>query len=110
MNSKIFRFAFKDYFPELLGDTRELSKIFFENVAVKEVDSDTNEILDILVNKIYELKKLGHDTFLLEQKIELELCQLYALSTDELALLSSTPVVSGDTLFKTSDLSSLVSS
>ena len=35
-NSKLFFFCFKDNFPELLGETRELSKVFFEKIPVKK--------------------------------------------------------------------------
>ena len=41
-NSSLFKFCFRDSFPELLGGTRELSKIFFEKIPVIPVSTDTN--------------------------------------------------------------------
>lgn len=35
-NSSIFKFCFRDAFPELQGGTRELSKIFFDKIPVKK--------------------------------------------------------------------------
>ncbi|MFN8257711.1 MAG: Eco57I restriction-modification methylase domain-containing protein [Bacteroidales bacterium] len=42
-NSKLFKYCFKDYFPELQGGTRELSKVFFQKIPVKRI-SDVEEI------------------------------------------------------------------
>jgi hypothetical protein len=41
-NSSLFKFCFRDSFPELLGDTRELSKIFFDKISVREVSIAEN--------------------------------------------------------------------
>ena len=89
LNSRIFRFAFKDYFPELLGDTRELSKVFFENVTVKPVDAATEEFFEILVEQIGEAKSAGKPTQNLEAEIELRLQEIYALSPSEIMLIDS---------------------
>ncbi len=88
-NSRLFRFAFKEYFPELLGDTRELSKVFFETVTVKQVDAKTDLIFEKLVSDIENLKKLGKPTLDLEQEIETRLAEIYSLSTSEIALVGS---------------------
>jgi hypothetical protein len=32
LNSSLFKFCFRDNFPELLGGTRELRKIFFDKI------------------------------------------------------------------------------
>ena len=37
-NSSLFKYCFREYFPELLGGTRELSKIFFDKIPVIQVD------------------------------------------------------------------------
>ncbi len=36
LNSSLFKFCFRDNFPELLGGTRELRKIFFDKIPVKK--------------------------------------------------------------------------
>jgi hypothetical protein len=89
LNSKLFRFAFREYFPELLGDTRELSKIFFENVTVKPIDNSQNHYFSNLINEIVDLKINGKDYSYLENEIEESLSEIYILSTDERNLINS---------------------
>ena len=76
-NSSLFKYCFRDSFPELLGGTRELSKIFFDKIPVRDVtDSVNNEfkslILDIQADystakqiaideKIFDLYNLSQD-------------------------------------------------
>ena len=49
-NSNIFKICYRDNFPELQGGTRELSKIFFEQVKIPDID------FDILVDDVQELR------------------------------------------------------
>ena len=88
LNSKIFRFTFKEYFPELLGDTRELSKVFFETVAIKNVDDETNGQFEKIVDSIQTLKKSGGDTSKLEGEIEERLTKLYGLTQSEMEIIN----------------------
>ena len=39
----MFKYCFRDSFPELQGGTRELSKIFFDKIPVKQVSLEQNE-------------------------------------------------------------------
>ena len=89
LNSKLFRFAFRECFPELLGDTRELSKIFFENVRVKPIDDLQNNIFSNLVNRIAVLKKRGEDFIALEEEIEKHLSTIYSLSAEDRKLIDN---------------------
>jgi len=43
MNLKIFRYCFRDNFPELLGGTRELRKVFFDKIPVKQITAEEEE-------------------------------------------------------------------
>ena len=52
LNSQLFKFVFRDKFPELLGGTRELSKIFFEEIRIPIIDTATEEKFKVLVKKI----------------------------------------------------------
>ncbi len=88
LNSKIFRFTFKEFFPELLGDTRELSKTFFEKVTVKVIDEGKTQFFETLVDEIYELKKMGKDTQLMELEIENKLAEIYSLSANDISLIN----------------------
>ena len=51
-NSSLFKFCFRDNFPELLGGTRELRKIFFDKIPVKKVSDSVNDTFRCKVNKI----------------------------------------------------------
>ena len=51
-NSSLFKFCFRDSFPELQGGTRELSKIFFDKIPVLQVSDSINETFRHIVNKI----------------------------------------------------------
>ena len=42
LNSSLFKFCFRDNFPELLGGTRELRKIFFDKIPVKKISDSVN--------------------------------------------------------------------
>lgn len=52
LNSKVFKSCFKDYFPELQGGTRELSKIFFERIPIPKNVQD-KFISDEEIYKLY---------------------------------------------------------
>ena len=84
MNSKLFKFAFKDYFPELLGDTRELRKVFFENVTVKP-NIDT-QIFDKKLAQIEQYKMQNLSTVELENEIDNVIFEHYNLTNSERAL------------------------
>jgi adenine-specific DNA-methyltransferase len=88
-NSKLFRFAFKEYFPELLGDTRELSKVFFETVTALTVDEPTNTFFESTIEKIVSLKKDGQNTESLEQEVAITLYKVYGLLDYEIQLIES---------------------
>ena len=51
-NSSIFKFCFRDSFPELQGGTRELSKIFFDKIPIKEVSQEQNDTFRKVVTSI----------------------------------------------------------
>ena len=50
LNSSLFKYCFRDSFPELQGGTRELSKIFFDKIPVKKVSSEQNEMFRKIIN------------------------------------------------------------
>ena len=49
LNSSLFKFCFADKFPELQGKTRELSKIFMDEIPVMEVGDDDEARFVMLV-------------------------------------------------------------
>lgn len=77
-NSSIFKFCFRESFPELQGGTRELSKIFFDKIPVLEVSDEINERFKTAVKDIQN----GYSK---EQAILIDemLFDLYGLSDEE---------------------------
>ncbi len=61
LNSWVFDYAFKEYFPKLLGGTIELSKIFFETVPIPQISEEEQKPFEILVNYIMFLKENQKD-------------------------------------------------
>ena len=49
-NSNIFKICYRDNFPELLGGTRELSKIFFETIKIPPINTLMSEDFDVFVD------------------------------------------------------------
>lgn len=79
LNSNLFKFAFKDKFPELMGNTYELSKIFFDKIPILKLSNSEQQPFEILVDYIllgkeYELKL---QTAYFEQLIDGLVFELY---------------------------------
>jgi hypothetical protein len=51
-NSKVFNICYRDNFPELQGGTRELSKVFFEEIKIPQIEDLISEDFDILVENL----------------------------------------------------------
>jgi hypothetical protein len=85
LNSKLFKFAFKDYFPELLGDTREIRKVFFENITIKP-NLDTKIFNERLV-QIEQNKVQNLSTIEIEKEIDNLIYTHYDLTNSERALI-----------------------
>ena len=77
-NSSLFKYCFRDSFPELLGGTRELSKIFFDKIPVIQVDDVTEEKFRIAVNGIQK-----EYTETKAKEIDSMIFDLYNLSDEE---------------------------
>ncbi|MBE7539166.1 MAG: Eco57I restriction-modification methylase domain-containing protein [Fimbriimonadaceae bacterium] len=60
-NSSIFRCCFKDNFPELLGNTYELSKKYFKDIPVLEVSEGQAQLFAPLVELVQFAKLGGHN-------------------------------------------------
>ncbi len=92
LNSWLFEFAFKDKFPELLGGTRELSKIFFVNLSIPPVTPKNQQLveqIEVLVDQIFTIKKdnPSADTVVLEGQIDQTIHQLYGLTTEQIKII-----------------------
>ena len=72
----------------MLGDTRELSKVFFENVRAIQINDAQNDLFSNLVDTIANLKVKCEDYKETQNEIETQLALLYKLSDDERYLLN----------------------
>jgi hypothetical protein len=70
-NSNVFKICYRDNFPELLGGTRELSKIYFEKVKIPPIKTIISEDFDILVENVQAGK--DNSDFRLERALILAL-------------------------------------
>ncbi len=80
LNSSLFKYCFRDNFPELQGGTRELSKVFFDKISVINVSIETNVEFKKLIS---EIKKNNKSNKEIELKIDELIYDLYDLSIDE---------------------------
>ena len=83
MNSSLFKFCFRDNFPELQGGTRELSKIFFDKIPVIKIDSATNASFEDIVVKIQARKSQNEDTDDLDRLLDDMIFNLYEIEPSE---------------------------
>lgn len=83
LNSSLFKYCFRDNFPELQGGTRELSKIFFDKIPVLQVNDKINNEFEILILQIQSLKIQNKSTIDLEKQIDQKIFDLYGLSEEE---------------------------
>ena len=86
LNSSIFKFSFKDYFPELLGESREMRKVFFEKIVIKEVEDEG--WFEEILKQIEANKRNGISTKDLEHRIDNKLFSIYELSESECSIIS----------------------
>jgi len=83
LNSSLFKYCFREDFPELQGGTRELSKIFFDKIPVKQVSNKTNKEFEKIVLKIQKLIEVQEPTKELEIQIDRKIFDLYSLTEEE---------------------------
>jgi adenine-specific DNA-methyltransferase len=78
LNSSLFKFCFADKFPELQGRTRELSKIFMDEIPVMEVSDDDEFRFVMLVEAIQ--RNISKEKLL---EIDNAIFDLYKLTKEE---------------------------
>jgi adenine-specific DNA-methyltransferase len=83
LNSSLFKYCFINNFPELLGGTRELRKVFLEKIPVKKITNKQNELFKIKITQIQDLKIQDKDTRKLEMEIDQLIFDLYELTPGE---------------------------
>lgn len=86
-NSSIFKFCFKNNFPELQGGTRELSKVFFDKIPVKKINEEQEKIFENIIAKIQNKKLNGECTTAMEKEVDMYISQIYNLSIEEIGII-----------------------
>ncbi|MCS6985060.1 MAG: Eco57I restriction-modification methylase domain-containing protein, partial [Leptospiraceae bacterium] len=69
-NSKVSHRWIRENCPELQGGTRELSKIFFQNIPIPDITTKQQQPIVNLVTQILALKSESKDTSELEKQID----------------------------------------
>jgi len=59
LNSHLFRCCYRDNFPELMGNTYEVRKIFVEKIPVKKPTDIQEKLFESLVSLVQHAKKVG---------------------------------------------------
>lgn len=69
-NSSLFKFCFRESFPELQGGTREMSKIFFDKIPVLQVTAEINtkfkSSVDDIQNEYTKSKAIAIDAMIFD--------------------------------------------
>lgn len=77
-NSSLFKYCFRDDFPELQGGTRELSKIFFEKIPILKV----SEAVENSFKKLITMMQI-HPSHQIAKDIDMLIYRTYTLSSEE---------------------------
>lgn len=84
LNSSLFKYCFRESFPELQGGTRELSKIFFDKVSVLDVSEKVNLVFKKLIDNVQQLKINHQSSKDIEIEIDQKIFELYSLTEEEI--------------------------
>ena len=88
LNSSLFKFCFLNNFPELQGGTRELRKVFFDKIPVKDVPHERDQQYATLIMKMQEKP----DAYLAKE-IDNMLFEDYGLTQEEQATIGFVEIV-----------------
>ena len=83
LNSSLFKYCFKDNFPELQGGTRELRKIFLDKIPVIKVSDETNSDFNKIVLQLQELISKKLCTKEISLMVDEMIFDLYTLTPEE---------------------------
>ena len=84
LNSSLFKYCYRDSFPELLGGSRELRKIFMDNIRVKLVSDQTDLLFANLIKQICALDDNSPEFKKVQLLIDKEIFALYNLNDEEI--------------------------
>ena len=82
-NSALFRYCFIDDFPVVQGDGRELRKVNFERIPVKDVTDEEDAEYERRVMEIQQMKRDGLNTEDKEHELDLMILAHYGITDPE---------------------------
>ena len=82
-NSALFRYCFTDDFPIVQGDGRELRKVNFERIPVKDVTDEEDAEYERRVMEIQQMKRDGLHTEEKEHELDLMIFDHYGITDQE---------------------------
>jgi hypothetical protein len=83
LNSSLFKFCFKDNFPELLGGTRELRKVFLEQIPIIQISDKINKEFEELVIELQNRMNKKLPTKTIELELDEKIFNIYQLTSEE---------------------------
>ncbi|WP_321375627.1 Eco57I restriction-modification methylase domain-containing protein [uncultured Draconibacterium sp.] len=88
LNSKLFRYVFLETFPELQGNSRELRKVFMEQIPFKPISFEIYSQFKKKVDQIIAQKQIDSqaNTCVLEAEIDQMVYELYELTEEEIKI------------------------
>ena len=82
-NSALFRYCFTDDFPVVQGDGRELRKVNFERIPIKDVTDEEDAEYECKVMEIQQMKREGLSTDEKERELDLMILAHYGITDPE---------------------------
>lgn len=91
-NSWLFKFCFRENFPELIGGTRELRKVFFEKIPVKPITEEAEQPYKAIVQQIMAIKKAdpSGDISTLDAELNKMIYEYYGITREEQVVIEET--------------------
>ena len=86
LNSKLFKYVFKESFPELQGNSRELRKVFMEAIPFKFPTNEENEKIKKNVLAIPQILNDGNSIEQIKKDLNLLIYELYGLTEEEIEI------------------------
>jgi hypothetical protein len=84
-NSSLFKLCYRDSFPELLGGSRELRKIFMDQIRVREIDDDINLEFKQYLSEIQKFDESTEEFEQLKRLIDQAIFRVYDLNDEDIA-------------------------
>jgi hypothetical protein len=92
LNSSLFKYCYRDSFPELQGGTRELSKIFFDKLRVTKVTDAQNIEYTKLIQRIQAVQECP-ERHSMELEVDKMIFRQHGLSDEEMSMIGFIEIV-----------------